>query len=139
MMVSVDDAIVMIQNISHYNEVVDFSPGSEQNITPTVSSIAILIPPLFMREVFRRLFREFAITFAVSMVVCRGGIELFPQMCTKILHHRNPSEMSVARARTSSGFDVLIARSGRLLNRMLDRQPKKPLTSIIYLGFDRAG
>jgi multidrug efflux pump len=74
----VDDAIVMIENVSRYIEAGDpplqaALKGSEQIgftiISLTVSLIAVLIPLLFMADVVGRLFREFAITLAVTIVI----------------------------------------------------------------------
>jgi multidrug efflux pump len=87
----VDDAIVMIENISRYIEKGE-SPleaalkGSEQIgftiISLTVSLIAVLIPLLFMGDVVGRLFREFAITLAVTIVISAVvSLTLVPMMC----------------------------------------------------------
>src|SRR5262249_7142022 len=91
----VDDAIVMIENISRYVEDGD-SPlqaalkGSEQIgftiISLTVSLIAVLIPLLFMGDVIGRLFREFAITLSVTILFSAVvSLTLTPMMCSKIL------------------------------------------------------
>ena len=94
----VDDAIVMIENISRYIEAGDpplqaALKGSEQIgftiISLTVSLIAVLIPLLFMPDVVGRLFREFAITLAVTIVISAVvALTLVPMMCAKILRHR---------------------------------------------------
>ncbi len=97
----VDDAIVMIENISRYLEAGD-SPmqaalkGAEQIgftiISLTVSLIAVLIPLLFMGDVVGRLFREFAVTLAVTIVLSAVvSLTLTPMMCSRILRH-NPQE-----------------------------------------------
>src|SRR5207302_944068 len=94
----VDDAIVMIENISRYIEEGD-SPleaalkGSEQIgftiISLTFSLIAVLIPLLFMGDVVGRLFREFAITLAVSILISAVvSLTLTPMMCEKLLKRR---------------------------------------------------
>ncbi len=94
----VDDAIVMIENISRYIEAGDpplqaALKGSAQIgftiISLTVSLIAVLIPLLFMPDVVGRLFREFAITLAVTIVISAVvALTLVPMMCAKILRHQ---------------------------------------------------
>src|SRR5471030_680395 len=93
----VDDAIVMIENISRYVEKGDTPleaalKGSEEIgftiISLTVSLIAVLIPLLFMGDVVGRLFREFAITLAVTILISAVvSLTLTPMMCAKILRH----------------------------------------------------
>ena len=94
----VDDAIVMIENISRYIEE-GMSPmraalkGSEQIgftiMSLTVSLIAVLIPLLFMSDVVGRLFREFAITLAVTILVSAFvSLTLTPMMCSRILQDK---------------------------------------------------
>ena len=98
----VDDAIVMIENIDRFLEAGD-SPleaalkGSGQIgftiISLTVSLIAVLIPLLFMGDIVGRLFREFAITLAVTILVSAGvSLTLTPMMSAKLLKHRKPEE-----------------------------------------------
>ena len=98
----VDDAIVMIENIMRYIEEGE-SPleaalkGSEQIgftiVSLTVSLIAVLIPLLFMGDVVGRLFREFAVTLSVTILVSAGvSLTLTPMMCSKILRHKKASE-----------------------------------------------
>ena len=137
----VDDAIVMIENISRYLEAGD-SPleaalkGAGEIgftiISLTVSLIAVLIPLLFMREVVGRLFREFAITLAVTILISAVvSLTLVPMLCAKLLrHHSNESQGAVAR-RAQEYFDRVIAEYGRLLNWVLDHQP---LTLIVAIG-----
>jgi multidrug efflux pump len=140
----VDDAIVMIENISRYIEAGDpplqaALKGSEQIgftiISLTVSLIAVLIPLLFMPDVVGRLFREFAITLAVTIVISAVvALTLVPMMCAKILRHRRPSEMSLVARRSQQWFDGLIAEYGRLLNWVLDHQPLTLLVAVGTLG-----
>ena len=137
----VDDAIVMIENISRYIEAGDpplqaALKGSEQIgftiISLTVSLIAVLIPLLFMPDVVGRLFREFAITLAVTIVISAVvALTLVPMMCAKILRHRHPSEMSLVGQKNRQWFDALIAQYGRLLTWVLDHQP---LTLLVAIG-----
>ena len=122
----VDDAIVVIENISRYLERGD-SPlqaalkGSQQIgftiISLTFSLLAVLIPLLFMGDVVGRLFREFAITLAVAILLSAVvSLTLTPMMCAKLL--RTP-----AHDTASSGlFARLIALYGRSLQRVLNWQ-----------------
>src|ERR1019366_117434 len=98
----VDDAIVVIENISRYIEEGE-TPlraalrGSEQIgftiISLTVSLIAVLIPLLFMGDVVGRLFREFAITLSVTILISAVvSLTLTPMMSSRILKHRSESE-----------------------------------------------
>ena len=98
----VDDAMVMIENIARYIEEGD-SPleaalkGSEQIgftiLSLTVSLIAVLIPLLFMGDIVGRLFREFAITLSVAILVSAAvSLTLTPMLCAKLLSHREEHE-----------------------------------------------
>ncbi len=139
----VDDAIVMIENISRYIEAGDpplqaALKGSEQIgftiISLTISLIAVLIPLLFMPDVVGRLFREFAITLAVTIIISAVvALTLVPMMCAKILRHRALSEMSPVARRSQQWFDGLIARYGKLLAWVLDHQPLTLLVAGITL------
>jgi len=140
----VDDAIVMIENISRYIEAGD-SPlqaalkGSEQIgftiISLTVSLIAVLIPLLFMADVVGRLFREFAITLSVTIVISAVvSLTLVPMMCAKLLRHRPPDRMSRAARRAQEWFDAAIAQYGRLLDLVLDHQQLTLLVAVATLA-----
>jgi len=136
----VDDAIVMIENISRYLEEGD-SPfqaalkGSKQIgftiISLTISLIAVLIPLLFMGDVVGRLFREFAITLAVTIVISAiVSLTLVPMLCAKILkHHKREDEGRFSR-KTGEMFDRLIASYGRWLTWVLDRQGATLLVAV---------
>jgi len=140
----VDDAIVMIENISRYIEAGEAPlqaalKGSAQIgftiISLTVSLIAVLIPLLFMPDVVGRLFREFAITLAVTIVISAVvALTLVPMMCAKILRHRLPSEMSLVARKNRQWFEALIAQYGRLLNWVLDHRPLTLLVAVGTLG-----
>ncbi len=128
----VDDAIVMIENVMRYVEAGD-SPlqaalkGSEQIgftiISLTFSLIAVLIPLLFMGDVVGRLFREFAITLAVSILISAVvSLTLTPMMCARLLRHTPDEQQSRFYKRSGAFFDEMIARYGVLLNWVLDRQ-----------------
>jgi multidrug efflux pump len=128
----VDDAIVMIENISRFVEKGDAPleaalAGSKQIgftiISLTISLIAVLIPLLFMGDVVGRLFREFAITLAVSILISAVvSLTLTPMMCARLLR-RVPEEKQGRFYRASQRvFDRVIARYGQMLNWVLDRQ-----------------
>jgi multidrug efflux pump len=137
----VDDAIVMIENISRYIEEGEAPleaalKGAEQIgftiISLTVSLIAVLIPLLFMGDVVGRLFREFAITLAVSILISAVvSLTLTPMMCAKLLHH-TPEEKQGRFYRASGRFfDDVIARYGTLLQWVLKHQG---LTLAVAIG-----
>jgi multidrug efflux pump len=140
----VDDAIVMIENITRYIEAGDpplqaALKGSEQIgftiISLTVSLIAVLIPLLFMADVVGRLFREFAITLAVTIIISAiVSLTLVPMMCAKLLRHRPPEQMSLFARRTQEWFDRVIAEYGRLLTWVLDHQPLTLLVAVVTLA-----
>jgi multidrug efflux pump len=128
----VDDAIVMIENVARYVEAGD-SPldaalkGSEQIgftiISLTFSLIAVLIPLLFMGDVVGRLFREFAVTLAVSILISAVvSLTLTPMMCARLLHHIPEEKQTRFYHAAGAFFDRVIARYGEMLNWVLDRQ-----------------
>jgi multidrug efflux pump len=129
----VDDAIVVIENISRYIEEGD-SPqqaalrGSEQIgftiISLTISLIAVLIPLLFMADVVGRLFREFAITLAVTILISAVvSLTLVPMACAKLLRPPSETGETALQRRSREWFDALIRGYGHVLNWVLDRQP----------------
>jgi multidrug efflux pump len=136
----VDDAIVMIENITRYIE--EGEPplqaalkGAEQIgftiISLTFSLIAVLIPLLFMGEVVGRLFREFAITLAVAILISAVvSLTLTPMMCAQLLRRTPESEQSAFYRATGRWFDSVIARYGAMLNWVLDRQRATLLVAI---------
>ena len=95
----------------------------------------MLIPLLFMRDVVGRLFREFAITLAVTILISAVvSLTLVPMMCAKILRHQRPArDVAVAR-KSQEWFDRLIADYGRLLNWVLDHQPLTLLVALATLA-----
>ena len=118
----VDDAIVMIENIARYLEEGD-SPldaalkGSEQIgftiVSLTVSLIAVLIPLLFMGDIVGRLFREFAITLAVTILVSAFvSLTLTPMMCAKLLKYKPESEQNAFYRKSEEFFKYVIAKYG---------------------------
>jgi multidrug efflux pump len=145
----VDDAIVMIENISRYIEAGE-SPleaalkGAGQIgftiISLTISLIAVLIPLLFMQDVVGRLFREFAVTLAVTILISAVvSLTLVPMMCARLLKHRPKNE----RAQTESGkwFTAVVDWYGRRLTWVLDHQKSTmwvatgtvALTALLYV------
>jgi multidrug efflux pump len=125
----VDDAIVMIENISRFIEE-GMDPmhaalkGSEQIgftiISLTVSLIAVLIPLLFMGDVVGRLFREFAITLAVTILVSAVvSLTLTPMMCSRILKHTPEAEQTRFYHASEKVFKSVIAFYGRTLEVVL--------------------
>jgi len=121
----VDDAIVMIENISRYVE--EGVPthkaallGSEQIgftiMSLTVSLIAVLIPLLFMGDVVGRLFREFAITLSVTILLSAAvSLTLTPMMCSKLLRRKPESEQSRFYKSSQHAFDRVLAFYDRTL------------------------
>ncbi|OLB89307.1 MAG: hypothetical protein AUI12_02715 [Acidobacteria bacterium 13_2_20CM_2_57_6] len=125
----VDDAIVMIENISRYIEEGE-SPlqaalkGSEQIgftiVSLTVSLIAVLIPLLFMGDIVGRLFREFAVTLAVTILVSAFvSLTLTPMMCAKLLRHQKTEEEGWFYRKSEDAFNAVIAFYGRTLQFVL--------------------
>ena len=125
----VDDAIVMIENISRYIEQ-GHSPldaalkGSEQIgftiLSLTISLIAVLIPLLFMGDIVGRLFREFAITLAVTILVSAlVSLTLTPMMCAKLLRHQKKEEETWFYRKSEDAFNAVIRFYGRTLQFVL--------------------
>ena len=116
----VDDAIVMIENIARYLEQGDAPleaalKGSEQIgftiLSLTVSLIAVLIPLLFMGDIVGRLFREFAVTLAVTILVSAVvSLTLTPMMAAKLLKHTPDSEQSLFYRKSEEFFDYVISK-----------------------------
>jgi multidrug efflux pump len=125
----VDDAIVMIENISRYLErglppLEAALQGAGQIgftiISLTVSLIAVLIPLLFMQDVVGRLFREFAITLAVTILISAVvSLTLVPMMCAKLLKQRSHDAKSEESGRW---FAAVVEWYGRKLTWVLDHQ-----------------
>jgi len=136
----VDDAIVMIENIARFVE--DGDPpleaalrGSGQIgftiISLTISLIAVLIPLLFMSEVIGRLFHEFAVTLAVTIIISAVvSLTLVPMMCAKLIRRRPERERSRFDVAGERAVDWTITQYGRVLAVVLDHQP---LTLFIWV------
>ena len=128
----VDDAIVMIENISRFLEA-GLTPlqaaleGAGQIgftiISITFSLIAVLIPLLFMGDVVGRLFREFALTLTVTILMSAFvSLTLTPMMCARLLKHKPESEQSRIFHLSERGFKAIIRFYGRTLDFILQHQ-----------------
>jgi multidrug efflux pump len=139
----VDDAIVMIENIARYIE--DGDPpmeaalkGAEQIgftiLSLTVSLIAVLIPLLFMGDVVGRLFREFAVTLAVTIVISAVvSLTLTPMMCSRILRHVPKEQQGRVFQASERAFDWMIDFYGRTLKFVLRYQTITLLVAVATL------
>ncbi|MGB7040328.1 MAG: multidrug efflux RND transporter permease subunit [Xanthobacteraceae bacterium] len=140
----VDDAIVMIENIARYVEG-GMDPleaalrGSEQIgftiISLTISLLAVLIPLLFMGDVVGRLFHEFSITLAVTIIISAiVSLTLVPMMCAKLIRHHPDTERTGFDLTAERAFNAVIDRYGQALNWVLDRQPATLLVAVLTLA-----
>ena len=140
----VDDAIVMVENISRYIEEGD-SPldaalkGSEQIgftiLSLTISLIAVLIPLLFMGDIVGRLFREFAVTLAVTILVSAVvSLTLTPMMAAKLLKHTPESEQSNFYKKSEEFFAYIIAKYGTGVRWVLKHQVLTLLVTAATFG-----
>ncbi len=137
----VDDAIVMVENISRYIEAGEppmqaALKGAEQIgftiLSLTVSLIAVLIPLLFMGDVVGRLFREFAVTLAVTIVVSAVvSLTLTPMMASRILKHNPKEKQGWFYQKSEHMFESMIAFYGRTLKFVLGHQT---ITLLVALG-----
>ena len=136
----VDDAIVVIENIARYLEE-GMSPlqaalkGSEQIgftiVSLTFSLVAVLIPLLFMGDVVGRLFREFAVTLAVAILISGAiSLTLTPMMCARLLRHVPEAEQGRFYHWSGRIFDRIIGRYGEVLKWVLDRQAATLLVAV---------
>ena len=136
----VDDAIVVIENISRYIEQGERPRqaaliGSEQVgftiISLTVSLVAVLIPLLFMADVVGRLFREFAVMLAVTILISAGvSLTLVPMACAKLLRPVEEERENVFQRWNREWFEALIRGYGRVLSWVLDRQTATLLVAL---------
>jgi multidrug efflux pump len=137
----VDDAIVMVENISRYIEEGEAPMeaalvGAEQIgftiLSLTVSLIAVLIPLLFMGDVVGRLFREFAVTLAVTIVISAVvSLTLTPMMSARILRHEPKEKQGRIYQASERVFDSMIGFYGRTLKFVLEYQT---ITLLVALG-----
>ncbi|CAG4889626.1 efflux RND transporter permease subunit [Paraburkholderia saeva] len=137
----VDDAIVMIENISRFLEE-GMKPmdaaleGARQIgftiVSLTISLIAVLIPLLFMGDVVGRLFREFAVTLSVTVLISGiVSLTLTPMMSSRLLRHTPEAEQNRFYRWTQARFDRVIAAYGRSLRWVLDHSTA---TLLVVLG-----
>jgi multidrug efflux pump len=141
----VDDAIVMIENIMRY---------IEQGVEPleaalrgaaqvgftilalTVSLIAVLIPLLFMSDIVGRLFREFAVTLSVTILVSAFvSLTLTPMMCSRLLRHKPASQQGRMYKASEHVFVSIIAFYGRTLTVVLRHRFLTMMVALATLGF----
>jgi multidrug efflux pump len=137
----VDDAIVMLENIARHLEEGETPlnaalKGAKQIgftlVSLTISLIAVLIPLLFMADVVGRLFREFAITLAVAILISLVvSLTLTPMMCARLLKAEKPEEEGRFYRAAGAVIDGMIARYGLWLQWVLKRQP---LTLLVAFG-----
>jgi multidrug efflux pump len=137
----VDDAIVMIENIARFIEEGEAPldaalKGAEQIgftiISLTISLIAVLIPLLFMGDIVGRLFREFAVTLAVTILVSAVvSLTLTPMMSARLLKHKPESEQGQLYRLSERGFEAVVALYGRILRFVLRWQTA---TLLVALG-----
>ncbi len=128
----VDDAIVMIENIERYIEAGEAPleaalKGAGQIgftiVSLTVSLIAVLIPLLFMGDIVGRLFREFAVTLSVTILVSAlVSLTLTPMMCSKLLKHKDASHQGALYRASERGFQWVIDRYASTLQVVLRHQ-----------------
>jgi multidrug efflux pump len=140
----VDDAIVMIENITRYLENGErpldaaLKGAGEIGFTIvslTISLIAVLIPLLFMQEVVGRLFREFAVTLSVTILISAVvSLTLVPMLCAKLLRHRPQNQQSNFNRKSEEYFTRVIHGYDRTLNWVLDRQPLTLLVAVITIA-----
>ena len=147
----VDDAIVMIENIARYVEEGETPlnaalKGSKQIgftiVSLTISLIAVLIPLLFMGDVVGRLFREFAVTLAVTVLISAAvSLTLVPMLCAKLVRRRTVAEESGFERKNREWFEALVRQYDRSLVWVLDRQAATlavalatlALTAVLYV------
>jgi multidrug efflux pump len=140
----VDDAIVMIENITRYIEAGDKPldaalKGAEQIgftiVSLTLSLIAVLIPLLFMADVVGRLFREFAITLAVTILISAVvSLTLTPMMCAKLLKHKKEGERGKFYQVSERLFNDIIEFYGRTLTWVLRHQTATLVVAVATLA-----
>lgn len=136
----VDDAIVMIENIVRYIE--EGEPplqaalkGAEQIdftiMSLTISLIAVLIPLLFMGDIVGRLFREFAVTLSVSILVSAiVSLTLTPMMCSRMLRHKPASDQGWFYRTSEHAFTAIINLYGQTLRWVLRHQTATLLVAV---------
>jgi multidrug efflux pump len=140
----VDDAIVMIENITRYIEAGEAPlaaalKGSAQIgftiVSLTVSLIAVLIPLLFMADIVGRLFREFAVTLSVTILASAVvSLTLTPMMCSKLLKHKPEASQGRFYRASERAFNSVIEFYGKTLRWVLGWQLATLLVAAATLG-----
>jgi multidrug efflux pump len=140
----VDDAIVMLENINRHLEAGDppltaALKGSREIgftiISLTLSLIAVLIPLLFMSDVAGRLFREFAITLAVAILISAVvSLTLTPMLCAKLLKHKPEAEQGRFARAAGAFIEQMIARYAQALQWVLRHQSLTLMVAVATLG-----
>lgn len=128
----VDDAIVMIENIMRYieqgeNPVDAAHKGAAQIgftiLSLSVSLIAVLIPLLFMGDVVGRLFREFALTLTITIIISAFvSLTLTPMLCSRILRHQEATKPRAFEKKLENGLNYFIDRYKTSLGWVLSHQ-----------------
>jgi multidrug efflux pump len=141
----VDDAIVMIENITRYVEqgeapLAAALKGAEQIgftiMSLTVSLIAVLIPLLFMGDITGRLFREFAVTLSVTILISAVvSLTLTPMLCAKLLKHTEPAQQGRFYKVSERMFERTIAFYGRTLDWVLEHRNLTLAVAVATLAF----
>ncbi len=140
----VDDAIVMIENIMRYVEegeepLAAALKGSEQIgftiVSLTVSLIAVLIPLLFMGDITGRLFREFAVTLSVTILLSAVvSLTLTPMLCAKLLHHKPKAKQSRLYRASETVFEKTIEFYGTTLGWILRHRVMTMIVAVFTFG-----
>ena len=140
----VDDAIVMVENIARHLEegatpfeaaLVGAKEIGFTLVSLTISLIAVLIPLLFMADVVGRLFREFAITLAVSILISLVvSLTLTPMMSARLLRAEHEYAQGWFYRRSGAVLDWMISTYGRQLQWVLRHQPLTLLVALATLG-----
>ncbi len=140
----VDDAIVMIENISRYIEegekpLAAALKGSRQIgftiVSLSVSLIAVLIPLLFMADIVGRLFREFAVTLSVTILVSAVvSLTLTPMMAAKLLKHKPKEKQGWLFKASERTFEAIIRLYGATLTVVLRHRIMTLLVAIATLA-----
>ncbi|MGB9334477.1 MAG: multidrug efflux RND transporter permease subunit [Candidatus Acidiferrales bacterium] len=139
----VDDAIVMIENIDRYLEAGETPlqaalKGSGQIgftiVSLTVSLIAVLIPLLFMGDIVGRLFREFAVTLSVTILMSAAvSLSLTPMMCAKLLRRKDEKKEGRIFKASERWFNWVIDRYATTLRWVLKHQPATLVVTVATL------
>jgi multidrug efflux pump len=140
----VDDAIVMIENITRYVEqgeapLAAALKGAEQIgftiMSLTVSLIAVLIPLLFMGDITGRLFREFAVTLSATILISAAiSLTLTPMLCAKLLKHQDNAQQGRFYRVSEAVFVKIISFYERTLDWVLERQRLTLVVAIATLA-----